>query len=68
MSSIQHTLVAILLEKYQYAVELYDVPCIALAGGIREFALRAAIQDFAQSKSIQVALPPITLCTTMLVW
>ena len=63
-ASIQHTLVAILLEKYQQAVELYDVSCIALAGGVSaNSALRAAIQDFAKSKSIQVALPPITLCT-----
>lgn len=63
-ASIQHTLVAILLDKYRHAVELYDVPCIALAGGVSaNSALRSAIQEFAQYNKIKVALPPISLCT-----
>ena len=63
-ASIQHTLVAILLDKYRHAVDLYDVPCIALAGGVSaNSALRSAIQEFAQSHKIKVALPPISLCT-----
>ena len=52
------------MEKYQYALELYTVPCIALAGGVSaNSALRKAIHDFAQSNNVQVILPPITLCT-----
>ena len=63
-ASIQHTLVAILLDKYRHAVDLYDVPCIALAGGVSaNSALRSAIKEFAQSHKIKVALPPISLCT-----
>ncbi|MGC6419486.1 MAG: tRNA (adenosine(37)-N6)-threonylcarbamoyltransferase complex transferase subunit TsaD [Chitinophagales bacterium] len=63
-ASIQHTLVAILLDKYRHAVDLYDLPCIALAGGVSaNSALRSAIQEFAQSHKIKVALPPISLCT-----
>ena len=63
-ASIQHTLVAILIDKYRFALDQHDVPCIALAGGVSaNSALRAAIQDFAQSKNVHVALPPITLCT-----
>ena len=63
-ASIQHTLVAILLDKYRHAVDLYNVPCIALAGGVSaNSALRSAIQEFAQSNKIKVALPPISLCT-----
>ena len=60
----QYTLVAILLDKFHHALELHEISCIALAGGVSaNSALRSAIQDFAQSKSIQVALPPISLCT-----
>ena len=63
-ASIQYTLVAILLDKFHHALELHEISCIALAGGVSaNSALRSAIQDFAQSKSIQVALPPISLCT-----
>jgi len=63
-ASIQHTLVGILLDKFHHALELHDISCIALAGGVSaNSALRSAIQDFAYSKGIQVALPPISLCT-----
>ncbi len=63
-ASIQHTLVGILLDKFHHALELHDISCIALAGGVSaNSSLRSAIQDFAHSKGIQVALPPISLCT-----
>lgn len=63
-ASIQHTLIEIIYQKIEKAVDLYQVPRIVLGGGVSaNSGLRSKLKNKESEKGWEIFLPPFALTT-----
>tara|TARA_B100000768_G_scaffold181913_1_gene207360 strand:- start:3807 stop:4865 length:1059 start_codon:yes stop_codon:yes gene_type:complete len=63
-ASVQHTILSILMEKLESAVEQSGITAVAIAGGVSaNSGLRKALKDREMSHGWKVYIPPFEYCT-----
>jgi N6-L-threonylcarbamoyladenine synthase len=63
-ASVQFTIVSILMDKLQVAIDKYKVTSIAIAGGVSaNSSLRSEVLKLAEKNNIKAFIPPFEYCT-----
>ena len=63
-ASFQESVLDVLIQKTEQALERYSVNHLIVAGGVAaNLGLRAELEKLKKRKGIQISIPPLALCT-----